>query len=326
MAPVRLLRANELLEVVRSSIDSSGWSHYIHDAQKPFGFFLERSGRERVDIRVFIWNCTHGGGSARAADEFRIQFTNTVPRYYPEETTLLLGWHDGYGVFAAWNIGMHQGQDSGSPSAQIREEVLRAAYNDGFAVGERGNGEIVAAFKPELFAEYAANAESIHNGRIQDLDILNDLSNIDFGQTFRQGSRRMVSSTIIRAYREVSFSKRVLAAYSSRCAVCGIQLRLIEAAHIVPVAVPESTDLTCNGIALCALHHKAYDSNLLSVAEDYSVQLSMENLDGLRSANLSGGIDNFVNNLQQHISLPADRRDFPSRENLVLSRRVRGWR
>jgi len=175
-----VLRASGLLDVVCDALGSSGWSYFVHDRDKPFGISLERSGRERNNLRVFIWNCTHGGGAARALDEYRIQFTGVVPRFYVGETTLLLGWHAGYGVFAAWNLGMHQGQDSGSPSAQIREDVLRGAYENGFAIGERANGEIVAAFRPELLAEYAANVAAIHGGRMEELNVLNELPRLEW--------------------------------------------------------------------------------------------------------------------------------------------------
>ncbi|MBB3762274.1 MULTISPECIES: HNH endonuclease [Xanthomonas] len=320
-----VLRASGLLEVICNALRDSGWNYFVNSPGKPFGISLERPGRERNDLRIFIWNCTHGGGAARALDEYRIQFTGVVPRFYLGETTLLLGWHAGYGVFAAWNLGMHQGQDSGSPSAQIREDILRGAYGNGFAVGERANGEIVAAFRPELLAEYAANVVAIHGGRMEDLNVLNELPLLGVAENGGYAPRPKVASTILRAYREADFSRRVLAAYSSRCAMCGIQLKLIEAAHIVPVAAPFSTDMTCNGVALCALHHKAYDTNLVSIAEDYGVQISEARVAELRDANLAGGISSFANGLQQFISLPADRRDYPSVDNIAMSRQVRGW-
>nr|WP_239684263.1 HNH endonuclease [Stenotrophomonas maltophilia] len=108
--------------------------------------------------------------------------------------------------------------------------------------------------------------------------------------------------------------------------MCGVQLKLIEAAHIVPVAAPHSTDLTSNGVALCALHHRAYDSNLVSIAEDYSIQVSRNRVAELRGLNLGGGIKSFISGLNDYIILPADRRDYPSVDNISVSRKVRGWR
>jgi putative restriction endonuclease len=44
-----------------------------------------------------------------------------------------------------------------------------------------------------------------------------------------------------RALRALDFSERVFAAYGDRCAICGIQLRLLEGAPILPAAEPGST-------------------------------------------------------------------------------------
>ena len=66
----------------------------------------------------------------------------------------------------------------------------------------------------------------------------------------------------------------MLIAYSYRCAFCGVQLNLTDAAHIVPVSHGADVDKTYNGLALCALHHRAYDQSLVTVWEDYTVRIS----------------------------------------------------
>lgn len=258
-------------------------------------------------------------------NEYRIQFTRVVPARHEDATTLLLGWHE-MGVFAAWDIRKHENQDSGSPSAQIREDVLRNAYRNGFAVGARGNGEVVAAFRPELIAEYAEHIEGIHDGNVAELEALNNLPNIGIKEAELTYGRKKIVTEIVRAYRAHDFSKRVLSAYGNVCAVCGLQLRLVEAAHIVPVTFDESTDSTENGIALCVLHHRAYDKNIISINEGYGIEVSEAVLRGLGEHNLLGGLEHFRGNLREIMLLPADRRDYPSPSNLALSRRVRDWR
>ncbi|MCT8281711.1 HNH endonuclease [Xanthomonas translucens] len=228
-------------------------------------------------------------------------------------------------MFAAWDIRKHENQDSSSPSAQIREDVLQNAYRNGFAVGARGNGEVVAAFRPELIAEYAENVEGIHDGNVAELEALNNLPNIGVREAEQAYGRKKIVSEIVRAYRAHDFSKRVLSAYSNVCAVCGLQLRLVEAAHIVPVTSDASTDSTENGIALCVLHHRAYDKNIISIDEGYRIQVSETVLRGLGEYNLLGGLEHFRGNLREMMLLPADRRDYPSPGNLALSRRVRAW-
>lgn len=71
--------------------------------------------------------------------------------------------------------------------------------------------------------------------------------------------------TLLRtAYRrDPRFRALVLDAYRYACCICGVQLDLVQAAHIVPHALPESVDEVRNGLALCANHHRLYDDGLL---------------------------------------------------------------
>ena len=142
-----------LLSLLLHSIEASGWQALVASPVKPFELRLFRGESRGPLVSVYIWNCTHGGGSARAPDEYRIQVTGVVPQDHPDAITLLLGWHSGYEVFAAWDIGYHNGQDSSSPFAQIREEVLAQAHSRQFAVGTRANGELVVAFRPEFLVD-----------------------------------------------------------------------------------------------------------------------------------------------------------------------------
>lgn len=71
------------------------------------------------------------------------------------------------------------------------------------------------------------------------------------------------------------FRAMVLAAYRNHCAMCSLHYPgLIEAAHILPDRDERGRPEVSNGMALCALHHEAYDRFLIDVAEDYTIQLS----------------------------------------------------
>ncbi|HNJ85524.1 MAG TPA: HNH endonuclease [Agitococcus sp.] len=132
-------------------------------------------------------------------------------------------------------------------------------------------------------------------------------------------------ANIRRKYREHDFRTRVLSAYGGACACCGVQLRLVEAAHIIPVASPKSTDETTNGIALCSLHHKAYDQNLLSFDASYRIEVSGSEIDKLKKLDLVGGLTLFTSGLKAAIALPADKRDYPAAPYIRESRKVRNW-
>ena len=195
-----------------------------------------------------------------------MQITSVVPSISSNEATLLLGWHSGYGVFVAFDINKHNGQDSHSPSIQVKERVLQDAHQKSFSVYKRENGEIAVAFRPEFLVEYALNAKSLHEyGELDDeLLFLNNLNTLSENElvTIKNQERRIIISQIARKYRESSFNKRVLGAYRHQCAVCGVQLQLIDAAHIIPVASDTSTDETRNGMGIRV---SLQSSNLLAM-------------------------------------------------------------
>lgn len=323
------LSNRKLLDLLVGSIFESGWNCLIIDDKKPFRLRIYNEGGRGFEVAAYIWNCTHGGGSMRAGDEYRIQLTGVVPQKVPGAITVLLGWHEGYGVFAGFDIEWHVDQISKSPSIQIREGTLRDAHRNAFSISQRQNGELAVAFRPEFLVDYTLSSRALHEKGIssRDLSLLNDLGAVDpddlSGVT--SSERKKVISTIARKYRAADFRGRVLSAYQHRCAVCGVQLKLIDAAHILPVASDLSTDETTNGIALCKLHHFSYDRNLISFDTDYKVEVSSSEQSRLAADNLAGGWASFKKSLLTAIILPADKRDYPSIAYIAESRKVRRW-
>jgi putative restriction endonuclease len=62
------------------------------------------------------------------------------------------------------------------------------------------------------------------------------------------------------------FRQDVLRAYGQRCTVCALRGHdFVQAAHIVSDPSPEGIAAVINGLALCAIHHLAYDRNLLGI-------------------------------------------------------------
>ena len=323
------LGKTQLLAVIAEAIERSGWDVLIASNQHPFRIRIHGPEDRGFDVLVYIWNCTHGGGSARSADEYRIQLTGVVPSIDPSVTTLLLGWHEGYEVFVAFDIGKHSGQASASPSIQIKEETLAQAHKNAFARYQRHNSEIAIAFRPEFFVEYALSADSLHKGveAAKDLSILNRLPEVTDTQidAIANVARQRIVARIMRRFRAHDFRARVLGAYGHRCAFCGVQLNLVDAAHIIPVADDSSTDETTNGIALCKLHHSAFDRNLLSFDQDYKIEVSLDQTESLRAENRLGGVSGFRKSLRPAIILPNDRRDYPDRKYVIRARAVRKW-
>ncbi|MBN1993658.1 MAG: HNH endonuclease [Anaerolineae bacterium] len=243
---------------------------------------------------------------------------------------MILGWWEEIGVFAGFDFRKHLGLPGWSSSIQIKEEALRNAYINGFATSDKGNQEIAIAFRPDFFVEYIQNLQSLHDfgQSAEDLQILEDVAKDpeinDEDIQISDYDRKSAAVTVKRKLRDISFRKRVLTAYSYQCAICGIQLKLVDAAHIVPVQ-ENGTDETSNGLALCALHHRAFDKSLITVWEDYSVKLNNKQIMKLRKVKLDAGLDKFQKNLRPIIHLPPSISDRPHIEYLKLANRIRGW-
>jgi len=70
------------------------------------------------------------------------------------------------------------------------------------------------------------------------------------------------------------FRARVLRAYGESCAMCRLRhADLLDAAHILPDTHPRGEPVVPNGLALCKIHHAAYDRNILGVRPDLQVDV-----------------------------------------------------
>ena len=122
------------------------------------------------------------------------------------------------------------------------------------------------------------------------------------------------------------FRGNVLAAYENRCAVSGMQLNLLDAAHIIPVEHDRGTDELRNGLCLTVLHHRAFDHGLIGIKADYSVIVNDREMDRLRKIGWDGGEKAFRSTLRDQILLPARKSYYPDPEYLVFGQSLRGWR
>ena len=77
-----------------------------------------------------------------------------------------------------------------------------------------------------------------------------------------------------------SFRMRVLEAYRECCAVCRLRhAELLEAAHIIPDTDPRGEPWVSNGIALCKLHHAAFDSLMMGIRPDLVIEIRKDILE-----------------------------------------------
>ena len=139
------------------------------------------------------------------------------------------------------------------------------------------------------------------------------------------GPNGLVSDQDVRryAFREVRtrlhqqrFRAHVMEAYRHRCAVCTLREReLVQAAHILSDATPEGVAAVVNGIALCAIHHLAYDRNLMGIDPDGVVHIAQRLRDETDGPMLREGLQGFHG---RSIELPRRRDEHPDPERLAV--------
>lgn len=85
--------------------------------------------------------------------------------------------------------------------------------------------------------------------------------------------RYIVRETRQRVHQPV-FRSMVMRAYQTQCSVCSLRhTQLLDAAHIVPDASDGGIAAVRNGLALCKIHHAAYDVGILGISPDYAVAI-----------------------------------------------------
>ena len=112
-----------------------------------------------------------------------------------------------------------------------------------------------------------------------------------------------------------AFRTRVLIAYETRCTVCELKHgSLLDAAHIVPDSDERGIPTVNNGLALCKIHHAAYDHNMLGVTPGFEVRIAHTLLDEVDGPMLKHGLQEMHG---RQIQLPKRRADRPSPDLLA---------
>jgi putative restriction endonuclease len=106
--------------------------------------------------------------------------------------------------------------------------------------------------------------------------------------------RRYVTRTVQQRLHQQEFRERVLEAYRRHCAICRLRHdQLLEAAHIIGDREAIGTPTVPNGIALCSLHHAAFDAHLMTVRPDYQIEVRRDVLEESDGPMLIHGLQGF---------------------------------
>lgn len=126
--------------------------------------------------------------------------------------------------------------------------------------------------------------------------------------------REYVTAIVRRRLHQQAFRGRVLSAYREQCALCRLRHQeLLDAAHITADILPEGEPLVSNGLALCKLHHAAFDRHFLTVRPDYLIEISQSILDEEDGPMLLHGMKGLHH---QRIALPRAPANHPDRQRL----------
>jgi putative restriction endonuclease len=106
--------------------------------------------------------------------------------------------------------------------------------------------------------------------------------------------RRYVTRLVQQRAHQTLFRYRVLDAYRRHCSVCRLRHEeLLEAAHILPDGHPQGEPIVPNGLALCGLHHAAFDASILGVSPDYIIEIRPDVLEEKDGPMLVHGLQGF---------------------------------
>jgi putative restriction endonuclease len=131
-----------------------------------------------------------------------------------------------------------------------------------------------------------------------------------------QSRRSYVTALTKRRLHQQGFRERVLEAYRQQCACCRLRHEsLLDAAHIIPDSEPEGVPTVANGIALCKLHHAAFDSLIIGITPEYVIRVREDVLHEADGPMLKHGLQGLDGRM---IVLPRKQGLYPNRDLLDM--------
>jgi len=219
--------------------DTTGWEY--QGLVDVLGFeFRERGGRE-----VIVFEMEHRDREPGWLDSVR----NELERYRAERGDPVIALEELY-AFSERRLAARFPEND-HVRAKIRQQLQRL----------RDEGEI------EFLDERGAYRITEEMSDVETEEPESEADLTDDGAGFTESRRRT---------RDDGFSGRVREAYGDTCAFCGRSRETptgapeVEAAHIYPKREGGADEVE-NGIALCKLHHWAFDTGWLALTDDHEI-------------------------------------------------------
>lgn len=296
----------------------------------PYGF----SFNKKV-IYIYIKNVHESGDNRDNQDECRIQVSQTNNFSEAKRTgkpVIFLGYFKDTNTFTAWDPIRQTPRinEKSTVSFYSRFSVQERASKNGIAAYIDSNKQVVVSFRPEYLGLYLENIDHMHSNTedaLRELIAKSDATDVtenEIGQSYVINNETY-TVTHKQFKRDPNFRKIVLQAYDNRCAFCGIQLDLVEAAHIIPHSHDKGTDTPENGICLCPLHHTAFDKGLIFINKSLKVQMNDQKIDFLCKTRRDGGLEKFKKlHFEDSIMLPSSHIYYPNPDHIRIANMIRG--
>ena len=91
----------------------------------------------------------------------------------------------------------------------------------------------------------------------------------------------------------IPFGAQAIGVFLARQHFLSIPNELLEAAHILPDGHPQGEPVIPNGLALCKLHHAAFDAYIIGVTPDLEVKVRLDVLEEIDGPMLQHGLQGF---------------------------------
>lgn len=280
----------------------------------------------------FDKNVDESGDGRSNQDECRLQISKSKKfndALNSGKDVIVLGYFADEKVFTAWNPFLMRDRFNRKDSVSLysRFSIQKLAAKEKVATYRDNNEQSIISFSPEYLGLYLENLNSIH--LLSDIDLRalveksDSLNNENTDGNFDTDEGKL-TITHARQKRDPNFRKKVYEAYNYKCAMCGIGLELIEAAHIVPHSHEMGTDEIENGISLCALHHTAYDRSLIYFNKKLEILINESKMEYLEKVGLDSGIRKFEKLAFEKIQLPQNHILRPNIGNIKIANQTRG--
>lgn len=262
--------------------------------------------------RFYLWTVTRDRSvaGARPPGEFKIQLIVEGQERGSRGSlelagahTVVLGYSPDFGVFVGWEARIYR-DFAYSRNVQVRDGLLAEGRDTGWAVGEprslQGTEEVRVAFSPGNLMHFLRVSREADREKLvgpwREAYFLSRVPNFvtehlptqsaQLDQYIARERQRLAST---RLSRDARFGPLVREQFDFSCAVCGVQLEIVEAAHIIPAREPDGKDEIWNGIALCPSHHELFDARRFVVGQDLSLRVDYSALEFLRESGRAAG-------------------------------------